>query len=398
MPSSPATFDAEVLRPIADDLDLERLLPLGTPGRSSRFHAVAAGSAPAPETGRCVEALEEGLGERDTLLVVVEGRPADSELAAWRNALWPLLHVGRVYRSDGAAIRCQTLQGTAAVAGALPACAVLVAARRTRVLSPEATVEKFDSNAPGWNGAPGGAGYPHFRWMRRFVADFAGDSRPRRILDFGCGAGWVGIEAALRAPGAELCAFDPSPEMVRIATENAREAGVARFAGRTGFGEEPPFPRDGEPPFDLVLSSGVLSFAPDLERWLDGLASTVAPGGTLVVGDVHRGSRGMRARRAARPLLPVRELNARSPEEVRPALERRGFVARATAGYQLTWPIPEAMHLSETRLGGLLARPLLLLNRGGAALDRLLGHAAASQFDSWVMRLQRSIPDASSRV
>jgi SAM-dependent methyltransferase len=176
--------------------------------------------------------------------------------------------------------------------------------------------------------------------------------------------------------------------MVRQAEANARAAGLADFEGRTGFGEDPPFPRDGEPPFDLVLSSGVISFSPDPERWLDGLARSVAPGGTLVVGDVHAGSRGVRARRRRRPLLPVRELNAKRPEDVRAALERRGFRCEAGAGYQLTWPIPEAMHVNETRLGGVLTHPLLWLNRGAAALDGLLGSGRSGIFDSWVMRLR----------
>ena len=39
--------------------------------------------------------------------------------------------------------------------------------------------------------------------------------------------------------------------------------------------------------------------------------------------------------------------------------------------------------VTRSKLGGVLTRPLLLLNKGGAALDRVLG---ASQFDSWVMR------------
>src|SRR5205085_10478596 len=103
--------------------------------------------------------------------------------------------------------------------------------------------------------------------MRRFVARLSvgpDESRARRILDFGCGAGWVGIEAAIAARSAgaargadvELCAFDPSGAMVELATENARASGIEHFTGRIGFGEAPPFPAllpaPGEPRFDLV--------------------------------------------------------------------------------------------------------------------------------------------------
>jgi trans-aconitate methyltransferase len=117
--------------------------------------------------------------------------------------------------------------------------------------------------------------------------------------------------------------------MVELAQVNAKANGIQRFSARTGFGEAPPFPAAGEAPFDLVLSSGVISFAPDHERWLDGLVSTLAPRATLVIGDLEPASRGMQRRRAERALLPVRELNARSPAQVRAALEKRGlrFVA-----------------------------------------------------------------------
>jgi SAM-dependent methyltransferase len=267
---------------------------------------------------------------------------------------------------------------------------LLLCRRRELVLSPEATIEKFDQNASGWNAAPSSESYGHFRWMRRLVGTYARLSpAPARVLDFGCGAGWIGIEAALRAPGAELCAFDPSPELVRAATQNARAAGIVRFQARQGFGEDPPFPAAGEAPFDAVYSSGVVSFAPDHERWADGLARTVAPGGALVVADINPDSRGMQWRRRTKPLLPARELNALTAHAMRALLEARGFAFMRASCYQLTRPIPQAMHLSDTRLGGLLSAPLLLLNRAAAGLDARLGAPLPSLFDSWVMHLRR---------
>jgi SAM-dependent methyltransferase len=198
----------------------------------------------------------------------------------------------------------------------------------------------------------------------------------------------VGIEAARGARGVELCAFDPSPEMVRNAERNARESGVERFTGRVGFGEDPPFPAAGERPFDLVLSSGVASFAPDIEAWLDGLVSTLRPGGTLVVGDVNRDSLGMRVRRASKPLLPIREMNARTGGDVRSLLEQRGLRLRQAAGYQLTSPVPKLQHLSDTRLRGWFSPPLLGLNALAAGIDRRLGGPLPQCFDSWVLRLE----------
>ena len=263
---------------------------------------------------------------------------------------------------------------------------ILVCRRTAYLLTPRATAEKFDQNASGWNGQPGRPGYAHFRWMRRLVGCFATAPSGGRILDFGSGAGWCGIEAALRAPTPHLAAFDPSPAMVRIAADNAAAEGITGFEGRVGFGEDPPFPGPGEEPYDLVISSGVVSFARDIEAWMAGLARTVRPGGTLVIGDLNPASRGMRGRRRSRPLLPIRELNAHTSGEVRAWLEERGFRHEETAGYQLTYPVPQAMHFSDTRLGGALSRPILWANAGLTALDRTLNGRLVDQFDSWVMR------------
>jgi 2-polyprenyl-3-methyl-5-hydroxy-6-metoxy-1,4-benzoquinol methylase len=316
-------------------------------------------------------------------LFFLKDRRADDELARWRNALWPWLHVVRIYRVDGGVCEREILQGRARLDGACAKDGVLLVGwRREHVLSPEATARKFDANAAGWNPRPGEPGYAHFRWMRKYVADFAQRTDAKRVLDFGCGAGWVGIEAALTNAGATLCAFDPSPEMISIASDNAGANGIATFEGRAGFGEDPPFPAAGEERFDLVISSGVVSFSPDVETWADGLARTVAPGGCLVVGDINRDARGMQRRRGAKVLLPAREMNALTAAEMRAVLEARGFACEQVAGYQLTWPIPQAMHWSDTRAKGAFSGLLLAWNKLRA------GGANLPAFDSWVMRLR----------
>jgi SAM-dependent methyltransferase len=365
---APASGEPEVAPPAPGSVLVGQIgTGLDVPHAASRFRELADGVL-APDGW--------------ALFDFVDARP-DGELARWRNALWPWLHAFAWYRFGGGRIERETLAGRRGIAGSAPRAGVLLAARRReQALSPGTTVQKFDANAAGWNGAPGRPGYAHHRWMRRYVGLFARPAPGARVLDFGCGAGWVGVEAATSAPGCALRAFDPSPEMVRLAAENARAAGVADFEGRTGFGEDPPFPAAGEEPFDVVYSSGVISFSPDHGRWLDGLARSVRPGGTLVVGDIQRESRGMRRRRAERPLLPARELNARTGAEVRAALEQRGFTCEAEAGYQLTRPVPQIMHLSDTKLGGLLS-PLCL------AANRLLaGRLDESRYDSWVLRLR----------
>jgi SAM-dependent methyltransferase len=388
MTSVPVDPPPTDLAPALEDLGVAtgEVVPLGTGPASWLLMAADPGGA---VNGEALGGALEQLAPGGTLLLFVPGVPDNAHLARWRNALWPELHTGRWYGFTVGRVRRHTLAGQDEVGASPLTGALIVARRRSEVMSPEATVEKFDLNAAGWDGQPGTPGYPHHRWMRKFVGLFAKPQPGARILDFGCGAGWCGIEAAKRAPGSHLCSFDPSPQMVRITGENAAGAGLDDFTGRTGFGEDPPFPAEGEEPFDLVISSGVISFSPDSERWLDGLARAVKPGGILVVGDIHRESRGFRKRRGAKPLLPVRELNAKTRDEVRAGLEQRGFKFECWAGYQLSWPIPQLMHLNETKLKGVLTYPLLWANQLAASLDRGLGSPLQAGFDSWVMRLRR---------
>ena len=314
------------------------------------------------------------------MLFMKEARP-DAEIARWRNALWPWLHVAAHVRLTPGVATIETLHGREEKHVAIQKQGhLLVARRRERVLSPENTIIKFDKNAGGWNPTPGSRGWAHYRWMRRFVGTFAPVKSGARILDFGCGAGWCGIEAALTSPGSSLSLFDPSPELTEGARANASSAGLKNVETRTGFGESPPVPAAGEARFDHVISSGVVSFSPDFPRWFDGLRGTLVPGGTLVIGDLNRESKGMRSRRARKILLAGREMNALTRDEARAELENRGFKFVKAAGYQLTSPWPEAMHVSDTKLGGALSALILALNKFKA------GAGDPARFDSWVLQ------------
>ncbi len=381
----------EALRPVLAAAGVE-LDPTDDASRQDRKVSLIAGaSADALLTGIRAEksrVLEE-LAFGGCLVLAAPGDISDESLAAWRNEIWPDFHATSIIRvsANGANQRTISAKQSLEVAGG-EAETLLLAHRRDWVQSPEATVEKFDKNAAGWNGEAGKPGYAHHRWMRRYVGTFARPNAGERVLDFGCGAGWCGIETTADIPNVSLSSFDPSPEMIRITEGNARAAGIPEFIGRTGFGNAPPFPAEGEEKYDLVISSGVVSFAPSVEEFLEGLVGTLKPGATLVFGDINANSRGFRARRRARPLLPVREMNAQTAEDMRAWLEARGFQHEATAGYQLTWPIPEAMYFSERRLKGLLGFPLLLANRVLAGVNRLAANAFSNQFDSWVMRFR----------
>ena len=391
---------SEELGPVLSALGLDpaETLPLGAGGAPShRFHVVGAEEI---LVGKRLRPLDEELGGEDAFALVVMGPSDPARLAMWRNALWPLIHVNVAASFEQGTATVRTLNGKEKEPSPTSLeLSVLIGRRRSLVMSARETITKFDQNATGWDGRPGSAGYPHFRWMRRHVGRFV---KPRlvrddpggkiRILDFGCGAGWTGIEAALGSPGCHLSAFDPSPEMVRIAAENASREGITDFDGRAGFGEAPPFPAGDEERYDLVISSGVVSFSPDVERWMDGLVETLAPGADLIIGDINPHSRGFLRRRRRKPLLPVREMNARSREEIREGLEARGLVHTRSGAYQLTRPVPEAMHVNETRLAGTLTRPLLAANRVATMVDGSFGSPLQDHFDSWVMHL--SAPEA----
>ena len=321
----------------------------------------------------------------DGLLAVIPGRPDDLALAGLRDRLWPHRHLTAIYRvaADGSTTRT-ALAGRvrlpAPVAGG--PCTVLFLRTRDAALGRATTVAKFDANAEGWNGVPGTPSYGHFRWMRRLLALVARPMTGLAALDAGCGAGWVGIEAGHL--GAMASAFDPSPAMVEIAKANAASEGVDLDA-RVGFVEDVPFER----PFELVLNSGVISFAPDAEAYLDCLDRLLAPGGTLVIGDLNPASRGFRRRRR-RPLLPARELNGLRRDEVETALRARGYGIEGRWYYQLSFPLPEAMALSEQRFGGLGCRLALALNRLTTATDHAMGSVFESQFDSWILRARKT--------
>jgi len=403
-PSGLVAVRTKVLGSVFEDLKIapDRVRTLEDPptagnaeGRSALVGVEASAPNVAALASRILQFAEREAGSDGTLCVFCLGERRDAEIALLRNALWPAWHVVALYETSNRQItRVAIGERRDLGRGCGQRGRVVVARRSAAVLAPDATVLKFDKNAAGWNGNPGTPGYAHFRWMRQYVGTFADASRARRILDFGCGAGWVGIEAVLAARATntsadpELAAFDPSSEMVKLAEENARASKITRFVGRTGFGEAPPFPAAGEERFDLVISSGVISFSGDQARWIDGLLSTLAPGGTLVIGDIHRESAGMQRRRAEKPLLPVREMNARTREEVRALLEKRGLVFEAWCGYQLSRPVPELMHWQEKKLGGVLSGALLGWNRRATAREARSGSQSPNRFDSWVMRFR----------
>ena len=112
------------------------------------------------------------------------------------------------------------------------------------------------------------------------------DIRPgQRVLDVGCGSGVVTRDIARRVgSGGIAVGVDPSPALLAIARDLAREAGVAnRIEFREGSALGLPF---ADASFDTVVCITVLSHVPNGETAVPELARVVRPGGRLGVYDL----------------------------------------------------------------------------------------------------------------
>jgi ubiquinone/menaquinone biosynthesis C-methylase UbiE len=110
-----------------------------------------------------------------------------------------------------------------------------------------------------------------------------------RVLEVGCGAGWMWAEAAARLPSAiDLVLTDLSTGMVIEALDRVGSLGrYDRTSGRVADVQELPFRSAA---FDVVVANYVLHHVPDAGRAVAEIARVLRPGGQLVVacvGDGH---------------------------------------------------------------------------------------------------------------
>jgi ubiquinone/menaquinone biosynthesis C-methylase UbiE len=145
-------------------------------------------------------------------------------------------------------------------------------------------VEAFDKRSPryevGWRGEL------HHRIADR-TADIAvaASPGPLRVLDVGCGSGYLLRRLADRFPQArELAGIDPAPGMVEAARGASRGDERLRFAA--GAAEQLQF-ADGT--FDLVVSTTSFDHWADQRAGLSECARVLAPNGHLVLTDRFSG-------------------------------------------------------------------------------------------------------------
>ncbi len=139
-------------------------------------------------------------------------------------------------------------------------------------------IAAFDVRAPDYESG----------WLGRLhhqIADRTADlaltltPAPRRILDVGCGTGYLLRQLAARCPQAELAGIDPAPAMIEAARAAAADGRLQLVAGTA---EELPWPAG---TFDLVVSTTSFDHWADQQAGLAQCARVLAPGGWLVLTD-----------------------------------------------------------------------------------------------------------------
>ena len=122
---------------------------------------------------------------------------------------------------------------------------------------------------------------------RVFVTDFLAvwdGSNP--ILDVGTGTAQIPIELCQQAPQAQVLAIDMASEMLKVAEENVRRAGLEgrlrlEIADAKG-------PRYANRSFGAVISNSIVHHIPEPKQVLSEMLRVVRPGGTVFVRDLLR--------------------------------------------------------------------------------------------------------------
>jgi ubiquinone/menaquinone biosynthesis C-methylase UbiE len=146
-------------------------------------------------------------------------------------------------------------------------------------MPPHRDLAAFDERAHGYES--GWLGRLHHEIADR-VADLALATceRPRRVLDVGCGTGYLLRRLGRRCPDAiELVGVDPSSPMIEAAT---RAADDDRLRFSVGTAENLAYDED---VFDLVVSTTSFDHWTDQLRGLRQCARVLVPGGALVLAD-----------------------------------------------------------------------------------------------------------------
>jgi ubiquinone/menaquinone biosynthesis C-methylase UbiE len=140
---------------------------------------------------------------------------------------------------------------------------------------------------------------------------------PRRVLDVGCGTGYVLRRLAARLPGAsEFLGVDPAPKMIGVARSTSSDK---RLSFIRATAER--LPAD-EGAYDLVVSTTSFDHWADQAAGIRECARVLAPGGALVLTDQFsnllwptvQGSRRGKARTRSRATRLITAAGLRDPQ------------------------------------------------------------------------------------
>jgi len=106
------------------------------------------------------------------------------------------------------------------------------------------------------------------------------------ILEIGPGPGWAGINLLKKRKDLKLVGLDASPDMIRVARENAAKEGFHDNKFILGFGEDMSQIKDRQ--FDLVISRDSLHHWEEPEKVFKEIKRILKPNGKLYIHDSRR--------------------------------------------------------------------------------------------------------------
>ena len=159
------------------------------------------------------------------------------------------------------------------------------------------------------------------------------------VLDLGSGGGIDVLLSAKRVgPTGTVYGLDMTDEMLALAQENAREAGVTNAHFLKGVIEDIPLPAAS---VDVVISNCVVNLSPEKEKVLAEVARVLRPGGRIGISDVVAEDHLTPADRAERGSHVGCIAGALSVSEYRDGLTAVGL---SDIDVELTHAVADGMH------------------------------------------------------
>ena len=198
------------------------------------------------------------------------------------------------------------------LADGLPRTGEARSACQTAAVPPHRDVAAFDERAASYE--QGGLGRLHHEIADRTAAlAVSMCAAPQRVLDVGCGTGYLPRLLARQWPQASgLAGIDPAPAMIDAA---ARASSDQRLRFCVGAAERLPHP---DSFFDLVVSTTSFDHWSDQQAGLRECARVLTPGGSLVLVDQF-------SRWLIPTLIGGRHRKARTPKRASQLLTAAGF-------------------------------------------------------------------------